>query len=602
MFSQLKELFKLLNKAQRNKLIRLQFLVILMSILEVISVLAIGPFMSLIGDQSQLSNLESVYGQAFALSGFSSVNHFIILSGALSLTILIISALVSTFTIWRLYMYGSRVGADLSNRLFTLYLHKPWLYHSVSNSSELTNKIAQECQRITNGIIGPVMQMNAKLVLVIFMSTAIFIYNFTVTLIGLIIFVVAYFFLFKIARLQLDKNGLSITNEQATRFKLMGEGFGGIKDTLLLGRQSIFIKRFASASNRFARSQGNTQVLAQVPRYMLELLAYGSIISLILYLLITANSNLAQILPILSIYALAGFKLLPSLQHLYSSLSQIRGNLSSFNNLKLDLEESKELSFNNSDDFNISSPNKMKFKKALELESISFSYPGIASQAIESVNITIPKNHIIGIIGQSGSGKSTLVDLMLGLIEPDAGKLKVDGIDIYENRRSWQNLLGYVPQNIFLADASIRENIAFGLPDELINNKKIQDAIHLSMLDEFINSLPDGINTIVGERGVQLSGGQCQRIGIARALYENSEVLLMDEATSSLDGITEQFIMESIKRLHGRKTIILVAHRLATVRNCDTIFLLQDGKLIDQGSYEDLLESNDFFKKLSQNA
>ncbi|MEL0208459.1 MAG: ABC transporter transmembrane domain-containing protein, partial [Gammaproteobacteria bacterium] len=208
MFSQLKELFKLLNKAQRNKLIRLQFLVILMSILEVISVLAIGPFMSLIGDQTQLSDPDSVYGQAFNLSGFSSVNHFIILSGALSLTILIISALVSTFTIWRLYMYGSRVGADLSNRLFTLYLHKSWLYHSVSNSSELTNKIAQECQRITNGIIGPVMQMNAKLVLVVFMSTAIFIYNFTITLIGLIIFVVAYFFLFKIARLQLDKNGL----------------------------------------------------------------------------------------------------------------------------------------------------------------------------------------------------------------------------------------------------------------------------------------------------------------------------------------------------------------------------------------------------------
>jgi HlyD family secretion protein len=602
MFLQLQELFKLLNKAQRRKLIRLQFLVILMSILEVISVLAIGPFMSLIGDQSQLSDLDSVYGQAFAYSGFSSVNYFIILSGALSLTILIISALVSTFTIWRLYMYGSRVGADLSNRLFTLYLHKPWLYHSVSNSSELTNKIAQECQRITNGIIGPVMQMNAKLVLVVFMSTAIFIYNFTVTLIGLIIFVVAYFFLFKIARLQLDKNGLSITNEQAKRFKLMGEGFGGIKDTLLLGRQSIFIRRFAAASNRFARSQGNTQVLAQVPRYMLELLAYGSIISLILYLLITANSNLAQILPILSIYALAGFKLLPSLQHLYSSLSQIRGNLSSFNNLKLDLEESKELSFNDSAGFKISSPKKMKFKKALELESISFAYPGIANQAIENLNITIPKNHIIGIIGQSGSGKSTLVDLMLGLIEPNAGKLKVDGIDIYENRRAWQNLLGYVPQNIFLADASIRENIAFGLPDELINNQKIQDAVRLSMLDDFINSLPDGINTIVGERGVQLSGGQCQRIGIARALYENSEVLLMDEATSSLDGITEQFIMESIKRLHGKKTIILVAHRLATVRNCDTIFLLQDGKLIDHGTYEALLESNDFFKKLSQSA
>ena len=556
MFSQLKELFKLLNKAQRNKLIRLQFLVILMSILEVISVLAIGPFMSLIGDQTQLSDPDSVYGQAFNLSGFSSVNHFIILSGALSLTILIISALVSTFTIWRLYMYGSRVGADLSNRLFTLYLHKSWLYHSVSNSSELTNKIAQECQRITNGIIGPVMQMNAKLVLVVFMSTAIFIYNFTITLIGLIIFVVAYFFLFKIARLQLDKNGLSITNEQAKRFKLMGEGFGGIKDTLLLGRQSIFIKRFASASNKFARSQGNTQVLAQVPRYMLELLAYGSIISLILYLLITANSNLAQILPILSIYALAGFKLLPSLQHLYSSLSQIRGNLSSFINLKFDLEESKELSFNDSADFKTLSPNKMTFQKALELESISFSYPGISSKAIENINIKIPKNHIIGIIGQSGSGKSTLVDLMLGLIEPDAGKLTVDSIDIYENIRSWQNLLGYVPQNIFLADASIRENIAFGLPDELINNQKIQDAVRLSMLDDFINSLPDGINTIVGERGVQLSGGQCQRIGIARALYENSEVLLMDEATSSLDGITEQFIMESIKRLHGKNNYL----------------------------------------------
>jgi HlyD family secretion protein len=600
MFQQLLELYKLLNNVQRAKLLRLQFLVVLMSICEVISVLAIGPFMSLVADTGQLNNSSSLLGQIFNATGIQSANQFIILAGSAALGLLILSAIISSFTIWRLYMYGSRVGADLANRLFALYLHKPWLYHASSNSSELTNKIAQECQRITNGIIGPVMQMNAKLVLVTFMSIAIFSYNFAITFIGLMIFIVAYFFLFKFARTQLDKNGLAITNEQAKRFKLMGEGFGGIKDTLLLGRQNIFIDRFSNASSKFARSQGNTQVLAQVPRYMLELLAYGSIISLILYLLITANNNLAQILPILSIYALAGFKLLPSLQHLYSSLSQIRANLSSFINLREDLQASKDIK---SEGLNNAPTNlsKMSFSDQILLKNISFSYPEIASNVLNDINISIPRNSVIGIVGPSGSGKSTLVDILLGLISPNIGSIEVDGINVHESLRSWQNLLGYVPQNIFLADTSIRENIAFGLPEQLINEVQLEEAVQLAKLDEFIDTLPLGLDTIVGERGIQLSGGQCQRIGIARALYERSEVLLMDEATSSLDGITEQYIMESIKRLQGKKTIILVAHRLATVKSCDTIFLLKDGHLVADGSYEDLLQSNDFFRKLSQN-
>ena len=245
----------------------------------------------------------------------------------------------------------------------------------------------------------------------------------------------------------------------------------------------------------------------------------------------------------------------------------------------------------------------LNFKKNISLEKITFNYPGIEEPTLKQLNMSIPVNSVTGIVGPSGSGKSTLIDILLGLIKPQKGQLKVDGNIINdENRRSWQNTFGFVAQNIFLSEGTIAENIAFGIPEDKINFKQVEKALNLAHLSEFVKSLKDGFHSKVGERGVQLSGGQRQRIGIARALYHEAEVLVLDEATSSLDGITEKMIMEAINNFSGKKTIILIAHRLKTVQKCDQIFFIEEGRVVDKGTYKELIKTNEQFKKMATDA
>ncbi|RBP25035.1 HlyD family secretion protein [Marinobacter pelagius] len=600
MLTQLKELYSLLTAEQRKKLLRLQGLVVLMAFAELGSVLSIGPFMALVGDMSQLQG-DGIVAEAYRLSGLEDPRAFLFWTGVGVLVALTLAAIISMFTIWRLSMYGARVGAELSSRLYKHYMHQSWLFHASGSSSQLTNQIAQECARITAGIINPLMQMNARIVMAAFMATAIFIFNPAVAITGLVIFAVAYMAIYRIVRRRLIRNGGTITTAQRLRFKLMGEGFGGIKDALLLGRQQVFTDRFDQASNQFADAQGKNQAMSQVPRYIMELVAFGSVIFLILYLLAAHDGNLGTILPLLSVYALAGFKLLPAFQQIYTSISGIRGNLTAFEGLRDDLRASATatcLPAPNADTTEHLAPSK-----SIELRNVQFTYPGKTEPALRDLTITIGANQVIGLVGASGSGKSTAIDLLLGLIQPEKGELLIDGKPITKQQlRAWQNALGFVPQSIFLADSSIRENIAFGLPPELVDDEKVQRAATMAHLDELLKELPDGLNTRVGERGVQLSGGQRQRIGIARALYHDADVLILDEATSALDGITEKLIMDAIHDFSGKKTIIMIAHRLATVKKCDTIYLLANGQLTDQGTYRDLCQRNDLFKRMADHA
>jgi len=598
MFGQLKELYSLLTKEQRKKLLRLQVLVVLMSFAEIAGVVSIGPFMALVGDISRLEG-ESLLADVYRISGLESPRDFLFWLGIGVLLILTVAAAISMFTIWRLSMYGAKVGAELGNRLFRHYMHQPWLFHASGSSSQLTNRISQETQRITNSIINPLMQMNAKLVMATFMAVAIFVYNPAVAISGLLIFATAYVLLYKTVRRRLVRNGRHISEAQQMRFKLMGEGFGGIKDALLLGRQKNFTDRFEAACDKFAVAQGTTQALAQVPRYAMELIAFGSVIFLVLYLLAVHEGNLGSILPVLSVYALAGFKLLPAFQQVYTGLSQIRGNLAAFDAVRADLRASSL------DAAKTHEPTRERIvpEKHVSLNDIVFSYPGKEEPALKNVDITIPANGVIGLVGASGSGKSTAIDLLLGLIEPQQGNLAIDGRPLSkENIRAWQNSVGFVPQSIFLADSSIRENIAFGLPPESIDEEKVKTAATMAHLDELLAGLPGGLETRVGERGVQLSGGQKQRIGIARALYHDADVLVLDEATSALDGITEKLIMDAIHDFSGKKTIIMIAHRLATVRQCDSIYLLRDGQVEDQGTYNELADRNEVFKIMAAHA
>lgn len=595
MSGKIKLLFNLLTTRQRRNFFLLQIFVILMAFMEIIGVASIIPFMTLVGDISMLQE-DTFISQIYQNSGISSKSHFIFLLGIFVLIMLFVSAIISMFTIWRLSMFANKIGMEIADRLYIHYLRQNWLFHTSVSSAQLTKKIATEALRLTNQVLVPIMQMNARIALAFFMSLCIFLYNPSVALSGLVVFGFAYFFLFKVVKKRLQNNGENISKVNNHRFRLMNDGFGGIRDVLLQGRDKEFIKRFKETGRILAYSEGNNDALTLVPRYFMELVAFGTMIALVLYLIATHDGNLGMILPIFSVYALATFKLLPAFQQIYANLAIIKGNIAAFSNIQKDLMNSMKDQQTKIND----EKNYLSINEKISFEDITFTYPGKTKETLTNINISIPSKNIVGIVGPSGSGKSTLIDILIGLIEPDHGQLKIDNIKINnQNLRKWQNNIGFVSQSIFLSEGTIAENVAFGIPDDQINIENIHRALELANLQDFIQSLENGVDTIVGERGVQLSGGQRQRIGIARALYFKPEVLVFDEATSSLDGITEKMIMNAIHKFTGQKTIILIAHRLKTVEKCDQIFFIDKGKLVDQGTFQELIEKNEKFKKLA---
>jgi len=510
--------------------------------------------------------------------------------------LLLIGSFISMYTTWVLSIFGQEVGVKIGDRLFEFYLNKPWLYHTSVSSSTLTKQISVEANRITTGVITPLMQLNSKIITAIFISIALLFYNPLITISALIIFTLSYYIIYRIVRYRLSINGDMVSQSSKERFKLMAEGFGGVRDILLSRCQNNYVNTFVRSGDKYSHHHGETIALAHVPRYIMEFVVFGSLIIFLLYLLNKYNGEFGMILPVLSIYTLASFKIIPALQQIYASIVLIRGNISSFDSIKQDLEESFDMA-NNS----ISKNNKsLLIRDSIELNGIQFTYPGKNIPAIEGLNIKIPVNKIIGISGSSGSGKSTIIDILIGLIQSDKGEILIDGTPLLsENIGNWQDKIGFVAQSIFLSDASIMENIAFGLSKNDIDISKVHRAIELSHLSKVIAELPKGVETMVGERGVQLSGGQRQRIGIARALYHDPEILIFDEATSALDGTTEKTIMDAIHDFSGLKTIIMIAHRLTTLKKCDLIYFIDQGRVVDSGNFENLINNNSEFKKMA---
>ncbi|MFC6382321.1 ABC transporter ATP-binding protein [Psychrobacter glacincola] len=598
MFNMIKQLFSLLSDQQIKSFYKLQILVIVMAFTEILGIASIAPFMALVGDITILER-GGIFTKLYQASGLSNPIDFLFYAGLGVLAALAVSTIVSMYTTWKLALYGSSVGTEIADRLYTYYMHQDWQFHASGSSAQLTKQVSSEAMRITSGIVQPVMRMNAKVVLAIFISVGLLIYNPLVALGGLVVFILAYFLLYQLVRKTLVRNGYKLSQVATTRFRLMNEGFGGIKDVLLLDRSYDFVKRFENSGKVFARAQSVNMSLTQVPRYFMELIAFGTMIGLVLMLVKLHQGNLGAVLPILAVYALAAFKLLPALQQIYGSIAQIKGSSAAFESIKNDLLQSSNNKIFKTEAVSA----QIKLEKSIILKDIKFNYPNKSRPAVDGVTMTIPANGVVGLVGSSGSGKSTLIDLLLGLLVPQQGKLCIDDICITEdNKRAWQNTLGFVPQSIFLSEGSIAENIAFGLPAAEIDIQQVNKAIELAHLTELMKQLPEGMNTKVGERGVQLSGGQRQRIGIARALYHEADVLVFDEATSALDGITEKIVMDAIHEFSGKKTIIMIAHRLKTVQKCDIIYFMAQGKIIDSGTYEHLVENNPEFKKMADHA
>lgn len=599
MLKVIKQLFVLLTDKQLKQFYILQVLVVIMAFTELLGIASIAPFMALVGDISILKT-NGVFAQLYQMSGLNNPMDFLFYTGVIVLVMLTFSTVISMFTTWRLSIFGARIGTEIADRLYTYYMQQSWQFHASGSSAQLTKQVSTEAARISSQIVQPLMIMNSKLVLALFISISIVIYDPVIAILGLFIFSLAYFVLYRLVRQKLESNGQQLSEVSTQRFRLMNEGFGGIKDVLLLNRSHDFITRFHDSGKIFARAQGTNIAISQVPRYFIELIAFGAMISLVLVLIKVHSGNLGEVLPILAVYALAAFKLLPALQQIYSSLSQIKGNTAAFEAVKDDLERSFD-SQKTSSDTVVSTP--IDLKRSIKLSNIEFTYPGKDRPAVDGVNMGIPVNSVIGLVGSSGSGKSTLIDLLLGLLTPQQGGIYVDDIRITaDNKRAWQDLLGFVPQSIFLSEGSIAENIAFGIPAKDISLKQVNKALNLANLTELVEQLPDGVNTRVGERGVQLSGGQRQRIGIARALYHEAEVLVFDEATSALDGITEKIVMDAIHEFSGQKTIVMIAHRLKTVEKCDLIYFMENGKIIDHGTYQELVVRNVKFKEMAKYA
>ena len=379
------------------------------------------------------------------------------------------------------------------------------------------------------------------------------------------------------------------------RFKLMNEGFGGIKEVLLLDKSDFFKKRFIKTGKKLSNGLGVNRAVALIPRYFMELLGFASMVILVIYLISNYKGNLGLIMPILSIYAIAGVKLLPALQQIYNGIATAKGNLSAYESIREDLINIKTFTVQKVE------ANQQVWSKnnEISLKNITFNYPEKKTIALKNISLVIKPNTTVGFVGTSGSGKSTLIDVIIGLIKPQQGEILIDGIPlIKKNLRAWQNKIGIVPQTIFLTEGTIVENVAFGIPDDLINHEQVKKALKLAHLEEWVLELENGIYSKVGERGIQLSGGQRQRIGIARALYYEADVLVFDEATSALDGITEKAIINAIHDLTGKKTVIMIAHKLGILKKCDQIFLMNKGSIVDSGNYQQLLEKNEEFKKM----
>ncbi len=568
--------------------------VLVMSLLETAGVASIAPFMAVVTNPKMIHTnpyLQTVY-QFFY---FSNDNQFLIFVGLSALVVLTVSNSFSAFMIWRMTTFANMQGHRLANRILKNYLYQPYLFFLNRNSAELGKNILTEVDRIINGILTPGMQAISKLITACFIFIFLIVIDPVLSLCAAGLFSSGYLLIFSLARKRLHSLGEKSTEAVFRRFKTSDEAFSGIKDIKLRHQEGEFQGRFSIPSMASARYQAQALLISQLPRYALETIAFGGILSIVVFL-ISRELNSEQIVPLLALYALAGYRLMPAFQQIYQGISSARYHFPVLQVLGRDLQLEVEGVRDNP-----VADNPLQIQEALRLRDIEFSYSGSSAPVLNKLNLEIRNNTTVGFVGGSGGGKTTLVDVILGLLVPQHGELSVDGTPIDDkNRAAWQKNLGYVPQTIYLTDDTIECNIAFGVPRDRICEDQVRRASKLAELDEFIQSLPEGFDTPVGERGVRLSGGQRQRIGIARALYHNPEVLVLDEATSALDGVTESAVMDAIHNLTHKMTIIIIAHRLGTVKQCDEIHLIEKGVITQSGSYDYLLAHNQKFREMAQ--
>lgn len=594
----LKKFLFLLSPHEKRRGLLVLAMMVVMAVLEVAGVASVMPFLSVLGDPGVVHS-NPVLAYLFQTLDFSSVNAFLIALGAGAFALILFSALYRAVTLYAINRYVEMRRHSIGKRLLETYLRQPYAFFLDRHSSDLAKGILSEVDQLVSQVLRPGIQMVAYGLVLVAMVVLLVVINPLAAGTVAVVIGTLYTVIYLAVRGVLARIGEDRLRANRGRFTAAGEALGGIKDIKLLGQEQAYLARFHGPSLRQARHMATTQTLSQVPKFLIEAVAFGGILVMALVLTATqggvGQGSVGEVLPMLGLYAFAGYRMLPAAQKIYNGLARVRFGGAAVASVYRDLAERSALT-----ELPKTPRPPLKPERTISLKNLSYTYPNAPGPTLKAINLTIPVGSSVGIVGGTGAGKTTLVDVLLGLLRPEKGVIAVDGSPVTEDRLpNWQQGLGYVPQEIFLTDSTIAENIALGVPPEEIDHRQVERCARMAHLHDFIvQELPEGYDTVAGERGVRFSGGQRQRIGIARALYREPSILVFDEATSALDTATEQAVMEAIEALHHQKTVILIAHRLETVHGCDQVVLLEHGQVVAQGTYDELERSSERFQAI----
>ena len=596
MFAIIRKILDLLSAREKLQLYLLFVSLAVMACIEMVGIASIMPFMAVVASPNVI-NTNKWLKQVYGFLEFSSLHKFLFFLGMLVLGLLVFINLFKTMNTWLILKYDNWLINRLSSRLLASYLNRPYDFFLNRNTNEMGKNLLLETNNVIMKVLDPGRQVLSNVLVSFFILVLLFVVNPFIATIAAVVLGGSYAIIYLITHKRMVSIGQGQFEANALKYKAATEALAGIKDLKILGREMEFLARYVVHAQHHARSNISAGVISQLPRYTLETIAFGGILIIILINL-GSEETVNQMVPLLALYAFAGYRLLPALQQIFSGISTVRVNLPALEVLHQDMREGGVSANSDIVPLETKKLEPLPLTHELELKNVTFSYPGAKGPSLQEISLTIMPNTSIGFVGATGSGKTTAADIILGLLSPTSGQIMVDGMDIRsDNLASWQRNVGYVPQHIYLCDDTITHNIAFGVPEKEFDMAAVVRAARIANLNRFIeNELPDGFETVIGERGVRLSGGQRQRIGIARALYHDPAVLIMDEATSALDGITEEAVMEALRNLSGKKTIITIAHRLTTVKDCDVIYLMEQGRIVNQGTYDELLKYSLWFQ------
>lgn len=585
-----KFLYLLSDKECKNFYL-LVLLTLIMSFFEMLGVLSIMPFILVLTNPSLTETnliLKQLYN--FLINYGIDHNEFISYLGFFVFIFLVLSITLKALTIYLQLKFTLKSEYTIGSRLLEIYLQQPYTWHLDRNSSNLGKNILSELNNIINEGAVNLMFFITHVSIFFSISLLLLILEPRITIFSILLFSIFFLLLYTFFKNFLKKIGKDKADSNEKRFKSVQEAFSSIKELKINSLEKFFLKSFSLPAKIFSKYQIQSQLIGLMPRFILELFAFGGVILLILYLMVK-NNSFNESLPVITLFVFSGYRLMPAMQQIYKSKAIIKYTEPALDLIYRDYKNFKHFE-------NKSIKDSLTFKEIISLKNVNFNYPGSLNKILKFKNLNIAANSKVAFVGPTGSGKTTAIDLLLGLLKCDESTLEVDGQIIDEtNIKLWHNCIGYVPQQVYLSDDTIEANIAFGVKDQDIDHELIEQVAKITNIDEFIKkNLAHQYKTMVGERGIKLSGGQRQRIALARALYRKPKVLILDEATSALDNHTEKYIMNSLDNLSKKITIIMVAHRLTTVRNCDNIYLFENGRIKAEGNYEKIIKLHNFFK------